>query len=58
MQYERNLPSGWIFLCVRKKKHVHIALKKPFVCYEFFNELLNFVKRELEKRRELFFIFI
>ena len=38
----------------KKEKHIHIAFKKPFICYEFFNELLNFVEKEWEKRREFF----
>lgn len=38
----------------KKKKHIHIAFKKPFICYELFNELLNFVEKEWEKRREFF----
>lgn len=41
----------------KKKKHIHTLnaiFKNPFVGYGFFNELLNFAKREWEKRRGFF----
>ena len=40
-----------VFVSKKKKKHVHIALKKSFSDHECFDKILKFISDEWEKRR-------
>ena len=43
-----------VILVSKKKKHVHLSLKKPLFEFRSFEQIISFIKNSFEKKKDVF----